>query len=397
MNDILLRARELLDRYNVCDACLGRVFTNYEGNSNEERGRKIREALGKEPSKSCYFCMGWCSRIDELAQWARKVMFEYECKTFRIGTHLSQELIRREEELFEFVGVDQAESLKKHINREVGKKLQQETGKKYADNPDLEIVLDLEEERAYGRPAPLYLYGRYVKTHEMPQTKWPCRFCGGRGCPNCDYTGRQWKETVEYYVSDVLLAITMGDETRFHAAGREDIDAFMLGDGRPFVVEVVRPRRRYVDLDMLRREINRHAEGKVKILCLLPSNRDEVRELKSEKYVKVYRALVEMKEKRDLSTLEQLKGIVVTQRTPTRILHRKKDKVRKKKVYDIWWEKLNEKEVYIYVRAESGLYVKEFITGDNGRTRPSVSEVLGTECHVKHLDIIKVEGGRPCS
>ncbi len=396
MKDVLERARMLVDRYDICNACLGRVFLSVEGASNEERGEKIRKMLGVEEPEHCYFCMDWSKKISILADWAEKELRKYEARTFRIGTHLSPELIRREEELFDFVGVDQAESLKRHINREVGKEVHRRTGKTFDPQGDIEIVLDLEEERAIAHPAPVYLYGRYRKFAEMPQTKWPCRYCGGRGCPACEYTGRQWRESVEYYIADVLLALTMGKESRFHAAGREDIDAFMLGSGRPFVIEIVEPRRRYLDWNWVKEEINKHARGKIELLCLFPSSKEEVRELKSEHYVKVYRAQVECDGNPDWKKIKSLEGRTITQKTPSRILHRKGEKVRKRRVLKIWWEKKGSK-MYIYVEAEAGLYIKELITGDGGRTTPSVSEVLGVPCRVVHLDVIEVKGGRPCS
>jgi len=367
-----------------------------EGANNEERGRRIREALGVEEPGRCYFCMGWSKRINVLADWAEKEMRKYEARNFRIGTRLSKELVKREEELFDFAGVDQAETLKRHINREVGKEIQRRTGKKFDPEADLEVLIDLEEERAVARPSPLYLYGRYRKLAEMPQTKWPCRYCGGIGCPACEYTGRQWRESVEYYIADVLLALTMGRESRLHAAGREDIDAFMLGSGRPFVIEIVEPRRRYLDWDWVRREINAHAAGKVEVLCLLPSSREEIRELKGERHVKVYRALVECDGSPDWEKIKGLEGKLITQKTPRRILHRRGEKTRKRRVLRIWWEE-REGKTYIYVEAEAGLYIKELITGDGGRTTPSVSEVLGVPCRVVRLDVIEVKGGRPCS
>ena len=396
--NVLERARALVEKYPVCNACLGRVFLSVEGKSNEERGRKIREVLGMEEPGECYFCMGWSKRVDELADWALKALMGYQFKTFRVGTRLSGELQRREEELFDFVGVDQAESLKRHINREVGKKIAERTGARFDPQGDVEVILDLEEERVEVNPAPLFLYGRYRKLSPMPQTKWPCRYCGGKGCERCDYTGRQWRETVEYFLSDVLLPLTLGEGTRMHAAGREDVDARMLGSGRPFVIEIIRPRRRFLDWEWVREEINRHARGKVEILCLLPSNREEARWMKEGRFNKVYRALVECEEEHgDLSVLKALEGKTIRQRTPRRVLHRRGERERKRRVIRVEWEEIDERRFYLIVETEPGLYVKELVSGDEGRTEPSVSAILGVPCRVIQLDVLEVKGGRPCS
>ena len=43
-----------------------------------------------------------------------------------------------------------------------------------------------------------------------------------------------------------------------------------------------------------------------------------------------------------------------------------------------------------YSCGEGGLYVKEFVNGDMGRTEPSISSLLGIDAAVKELDVIEV-------
>ena len=47
-------------------------------------------------------------------------------------------------------------------------------------------------------------------------------------------------------------------------------------------------------------------------------------------------------------------------------------------------------EVELSIRSQSGTYIKEFVTGDGGRTVPSVSGVLGRRCEVLNLDVTRV-------
>jgi tRNA pseudouridine synthase 10 len=42
------------------------------------------------------------------------------------------------------------------------------------------------------------------------------------------------------------------------------------------------------------------------------------------------------------------------------------------------------------VRCQGGLYVKELVSGDEGRTVPSVSSLLGTAAKTLKLDVLKV-------
>lgn len=62
--------------------------------------------------------------------------------------------------------------------------------------------------------------------------------------------------------------------------------------------------------------------------------------------------------------------------------------MRKRKVYDA---RLVSFEVPIVeFKCDGGLYIKELISGDGGRTIPSLSELLGTEAKVKELDVVDV-------
>ena len=89
-----------------------------------------------------------------------------------------------------------------------------------------------------------------------------------------------YPESVEELSSKPLLEATEGEETFFHASGREDIDARMLGTGRPFVIEVSKPKKRFVDLKQIEAQINAEAVGKVEVSGLHFTTKDVVRHLK---------------------------------------------------------------------------------------------------------------------
>jgi len=172
--------------------------------------------------------------------------------------------------------------------------------------------------------------------------------------------------------------------------GREDIDARCL-DWRPFVFEVVRPKKRSVDLEKIAKEINK--TGKVEVSDLRFSNKQEVREIKAAKPDKTYRLIVNFEKEvteKDLEKLKSLKGKTIKQQTPQRVLHRRADKTRPRKVKEITWKILDKNKVEFEVKGEAGLYAKELVHGDNGRTKPSISEILGIPAKVEELDVIKI-------
>jgi tRNA pseudouridine synthase 10 len=241
--------------------------------------------------------------------------------------------------------------------------------------------------------APLYLYGRYRKFERgIPQTRWPCRKCRGKGCERCGGTGKMYQTSVEELVAGPIMNACGGTEHSLHGMGREDIDARMLGNGRPFVVEIQRPFIRTLDLNALQSDINRLAEGRVEIEGLRPSYLDEVRELKDSRASKTYVAEVAFERPVPEEKLKLLEttftGLQVQQRTPERVSHRRADLDRTRKVLEFRLEGPGK----FRITAEAGMYIKELIHGDGGRTRPSVQEALGVRCSVLALDVVKMGG-----
>ena len=51
---------------------------------------------------------------------------------------------------------------------------------------------------------------------------------------------------------------------------------------------------------------------------------------------------------------------------------------------------MGKNKVEFEVKGEAGLYVKELMHGDNGRTKPSVAEILGNPAKVEELDVVKI-------
>jgi len=204
-----------------------------------------------------------------------------------------------------------------------------------------------------------------------------------------------YPESVGEIVGTPALELTGGEEFAFHGAGREDIDARMLGRGRPFVVEVKKPRRRSIDLSALEETINKRAEGKVEVSGLRFANRDVVRKLKqAEAAQKMYRAIVEFDRRvsdEEMALLEKtLNNAVIRQQTPRRVMHRRADIVREKYIYAAKVKRLTSNRLEMRIRCQGGLYIKELITGDEGRTVPSVSKIVDAEAKPLELDVLGV-------
>jgi len=204
-----------------------------------------------------------------------------------------------------------------------------------------------------------------------------------------------YPESVEEIIAGPTLETTGGEGVSFHAAGREDVDARMLGGGRPFIVEVKKPKRRFIDLRNLAHTINKQAQGKVKVLNLLFASKDDVRKLKkAEASDKVYKAIVEFDRNVSDEELEAVEktfaNAVVHQQTPLRVLHRRADLVREKYIYETKIKRLTPNRAEMRIRCQGGLYIKELITGDEGRTDPCVAKIVNAEAKPLELDVLSV-------
>ena len=187
-----------------------------------------------------------------------------------------------------------------------------------------------------------------------------------------------------------------GEEAVFHGAGREDVDALMLESGRPFVIEIKEPRTRDVDPAELEAEVDEFADGKVEVEGLRLATHDMVERVKELDANKTYRMDVAfddpVSEDAFADALAELDGATIYQDTPQRVTHRRADVTRTREVYDIDGTLDGDTEAELEINGEGGLYVKELVSGDEGRTEPSLAGLLDTGAVVTALDVIDVEG-----
>jgi len=353
----------------------------------------VREVEGVK----CMLCSGLLWRIESIAREVIDSLQDYEFDTFQVGCRLEGSIKALEEYIFEKYG-NGRRSIKYEFNRELSKAIAKLTGKRPSREPDVTIIYNVEKETFQVQVAPLYIYGRYKKrVRGIPQTRWICSACNGKGCEACNFTGKKYPTSVEELIAEPCKRLAEGSFAILHGAGREDVDARMLGNGRPFIVEIREPKKRKIDLKALERIINEEAGGKVAVCCLKFAKAKDVEFIKNEKFKKVYRAVVEFDREVSEEELEKaisnLSNRTIEQFTPKRVEHRRTKLLRRKRTYDLRLLLHKGRRAIIEIEAESGLYIKELISGDEGRTKPSLSEVLNSYARVAKLDVIRVEGG----
>ncbi len=428
--DLLKYLKKLMVSIPLCDRCLGRQFSNLiPSPDNEAKGRVLKDFLfmnemltkeekhrkalkivkalaesGHGPSSSfikknlgvnivpepCYICE---NEVDSLIENAVASIIEkaseVEFKTFYVGLTLPVSIEEKDEKVKSFFKLKFGEALKNELNREVIRKVERTLQKKpEMKRPDVLFIYDAVRKQVSMQINSVFLKSSYKKlVGGIAQTKW-------RGID-----GENTTPSVEKMLEEILLPAYKGRGLKFHGAGREDVDVKMLGKGRRFIVEILEPKIRNVDLEKLRSEFNRRFGNMVEIAEFLYATHSEVPRLKLEAEIhkKSYRVLFETERKaseeelRDLS--ERLTGAVVNQSTPLRVLKRRKDKVRRKIVYKAVFRRLEGNLYEASITCSGGLYVKELLHGDEGRTVPSVAGLLNTKIKIVEMEVTGIEGG----
>ena len=320
--------------------------------------------------------------VEQLAEKISKALEGYEFQSFLVGCTFE-----------DYLSDEGKEMLKKKFQPILVKRLEKELGVKadYSD-ADIEILVNFNQDLVYFIVRSAYIYGRYKKyVRGLPQTKYYCFKCKGKGCGYCNYKGVLSEESVEELIAKHALPMFSAKYAKLHGAGREDKDVRMLGPGREFVLEIIEPRKRSVDLKKLEKKINKAEKGKIEVINLQYCEKGRIREIKGKRNDKVYLALIVCgKEVSEEKLKKLLSEYIIKQRTPQRVLNRRADIVRKKKAKIIEAKKKDSNTIEAKIRAEAGLYVKEFVSGDDGRTKPSIAELLGTKCECKELDVIDI-------
>ncbi|WP_347720281.1 tRNA pseudouridine(54/55) synthase Pus10 [Candidatus Nanohalovita haloferacivicina] len=409
------KASRILENEELCDHCLGRQFAQLgHGLENWERGAIIRDIEKEEldedsfvrenipedaeygkGSGSCELCDNIFGEVDRYTDMVIDSFERYELETFLVGIRPPEEVFQAEEDLWEEYSVEWTEPVKTELSRLIGKRIEDRTDLSVNfERADIMAVVDMREgkERVELQVNSLLIYSQYNKySREIPQTEWHCRNCRGSGCDECDWTGKNYPTSVQEEIMDPFLRESKAIEAKFHGNGREDVDAKCFGR-REFVLELIEPLNRDLDLEALQEEVNESTD-KIEIFETAWTHKDKIEEIKETRTDKAYRAKIELSEDVDVEDLEVLEQLIGTieQRTPERVEHRRADKVRKREVYEIDYEKTGECQIEIDVKAEAGTYIKEMISSDGGRTEPSVAGLLGVEAECTHLDVSWVE------
>jgi len=204
--------------------------------------------------------------------------------------------------------------------------------------------------------------------------------------------------SVEELISTHFAPIFRPQKITFISAGREDVDVRMLPPhGRPFILELTNPKRSFLNQDEIKNIQNQvnSSTCDIQIRDLQLVKKDDTSRLKEgeQNKKKTYSCIVWVSKeisKEDLVTISQIQKMVISQKTPVRVLHRRSAAIREKTIENTSAELINSHFLKLTLTTQAGTYIKEFIHGDLGRTTPSLGEILNCEADIIQLDVNEI-------
>lgn len=347
-------------------------------------------AADNNTEAECSLCEGLWSKLEPLAEKSLQLLHEreYQWNSFWVAVRFERSVAKDQNQLRSYV----KSALRTKLVDMISSKTLKLPRK---DLPDILIVVGPNHKTEIFSTQ-LFIKGVYRKhLAGISQAKWICQKCGGRGCYECDFTGRYYALSVQELIGFPASHIFKAAGYYLHAAGREDVDVTVEGVGRPFILELTDPKLRTLGLKYVEKYINEYSAGLVTVRLTGYGGPQDKRIVKqAENHYKMYRGLIKFHSRTDservrtLNTL--LSGVTITQRTPFRVSRRRADLLRKKHIESFSIIPLTRTTAKFEVVCEGGTYVKEFISGDDGRTSPSVSEILGIQSVCTELRMLGV-------
>ncbi|MFP3258478.1 MAG: tRNA pseudouridine(54/55) synthase Pus10 [Caldivirga sp.] len=397
---IVEKARQALLKYPLCDHCLGRLFASRGFMmSNEERGRSIKNVLFMEALNSssgmydealllalarsghreslmflrrigkdvkpqaCFICGGLFNRINLGAIVAKvKELVNssgIEFNSLQVGSIIDRAIIDNEIKVSTELGITSSESIKRELNRIIGKALVAELGKQYSkSNPDVVVKVNAMDGSVSLDVMPIYAEARYRKLL--------------RGIPQVG--GNSLASVVSELMGQLRPANTV-----IHVAGAEGPGVRVLGSGRPMVIEADKPLKRRIPAMV-------KVVNGIQLLGVKPANKSRIREIKSRagELRRVYRVLVKLQ---GSVSEEQFKSLedYFTNRQVTQLMGREK---RVRLIYRLKVRPVSSDLAEFLIDSQGGFSIRRFINGEG--TEPSIPGVLGFGAVPIEVDILNI-------
>ena len=369
-------ANKIIKKYDLCDHCLGRLFSKQlHLSSNKLLGKKLKKNLNS--SGKCYICKNLFDNLNHFLKFMLDASSDYSFTSFSVGATIKPSIIDRDDFIrsqFKLKGID---SIKTDITKELGKLYSRKTKKIIVhQDPEITFNVNLKDETCQLRSKSITLFGRYVKTKRgFPQKQKSCDNCLGKGCRICNFHGIVEFDSVEGVISKLIFKKFGGTTAKFTWIGGEDKSSLVLGSGRPFFTKIKNPNKRKSKLsDVTINSIKLH---KMKLVYESPK-----KSIKFNSTIKANISTESTIESKNLKKLKDLTSIPV-------IVYEKSGKRTEKKIFEIKYKKISKNQFHLMIKAEGGLPIKRFVIGDD--VTPNISKILETMCECQEFDFFEIQ------
>ncbi|EFA10881.1 tRNA pseudouridine synthase Pus10 [Tribolium castaneum] len=282
----------------------------------------------------------------------------------------------------------QNEGLSRNVIGEFLKTINTELFKKHAAVPPEPPGKALSFDQVAYKHDYIFIAGRYCKySRNLFQTPW------------ANDEVQVINSSVQEILFKSLESVFKCSSLVFSSSGREDFDVRMLGRGRPFFVKICDPKVTTIPFEQFRL-IEKQIEetNLIEVRDLQFISRKLLNNIKEGEQFKqkTYRALcvVDKPEKigEYIEKINNMKRVKLLQKTPLRVYHRRSADVREKEIYNMEARPVTGASSLfeLDVLTQAGTYVKEFVHGDLGRTRPSLREIMGGYVDIIALDVLDI-------
>ncbi|MCX8197733.1 MAG: tRNA pseudouridine(54/55) synthase Pus10 [Candidatus Micrarchaeota archaeon] len=352
-----------------------------------KRFPKSRHIIAAKRAEGCFICRGLLSAIGALSRQAVELSDGFEWGSFSVASSFPKDALAREQDVCDLFSPRECTSMKNSANALAATAIKNLSGKPNSQREaDANFLLDFSIQKAFFQPSPIFVFGRYLKlSRSHCQSRWQCFKCGGRGGECCSGSGKSYP-SVEEELGKVFAQAFCAKDAKLHASGREDVDVRNLA-GRAFVMELASPKKRKADLLAIEKQFGESCA--VRAFGLRMAKKWAVEAVCNSHFDKEYVAIVSADRElsqQDCQKMSFLEGAEIEQQTPLRVLGRRADLVRKRKVLSISCQPEG-KKLKLRILAEAGTYIKELVSSDGGRTKPSVASILGCNAVCEELDV----------
>jgi len=374
-SEITSITNSILKKYDLCDQCLGRLFSKQlHLSSNKRLGRKLKK---KYISKSkCYVCKNLFCNLDYFLKSMLDISSNYEFQTYGVGIMIKPSIVDRDDFIrskYHLRGID---SIKTDVAKELIKLFTKKTQKTLDSfDPEITFTVNLKDESCQLHSKSITLFGKYVKSKRgYAQKQQSCGNCSGMGCRVCDFHGISEFESIEGVISKLLFKKFGGTTTKFTWIGGEDKSSLVLGSGRPFFVKIKNPSKRKSTLSD--EKFDSVSIFNLKLVDTFPK--------KPLNFYSRIKIKISTKSQINSKKLKKLKDLT---NCPI-VIYEKSGKRYEKKIFDLKYKKNSNNLFTIIMSAEGGFPVKKFVIGDD--ISPNISSLLDNSCVAQEFDFLDI-------